>query len=101
MRSQIDDQLTKEERTILEMYRNPKDNDIQKQIHLAFKYAIGTGIFLGLAIILNQPYYSIGIFVTFLAFLIIRIIGAKKIAGIMPKIIEKYEKTIKDLKNNK
>ncbi len=101
MKSEIDHQLTKEEKVVLEMYRNPKNSDIRKLTRLSIQYTIGTGIFLWLAIFLNQPLYSIAIFATFLAFLVTQIYGAKKIAGIMPNIIEKYENTIKSLQQEK
>ena len=53
--------------------------------------------FLYLALVRNEPRYSIGIFGMFVLYLAIRVYSARRIAGIMPRILEQYEFRIREL----
>lgn len=55
------------------------------------------GLFLYLAIARNEPLYSIGIFGMFVVYLVIRIYSARRISGIMPRILQQYEFRIAEL----
>ena len=55
------------------------------------------GLFLYLAIARNEPLYSIGIFGMFVVYLVIRIYSARRISGIMPRILQQYEMRIAEL----
>lgn len=101
MASEIENQLSEKEKRILELYKNPKNHDMKKQIRLSVQYLIVSGILLALTIFYKEPLYSVLIFLTFAGYIIIRLIGAKKITGVMPGIINKYENTIKQLKRTK
>jgi hypothetical protein len=54
-------------------------------------------LFLYLALTRDEPRYAIGIFVMFLFYLAIRVYSAKRVAGIMPRIVQRYEKRIAEL----
>jgi hypothetical protein len=55
------------------------------------------GVFLYLALARNDPRYSIGIFGMFVLYLAIRVYSARRIAGIMPRILQRYELRISEL----
>jgi len=100
MKSEIDSKLTEHERTILKLYQNPKASGLGRQIRLSVQYAISAGIFVVLAIWWHQPLYAIVVYVLFVLWMLIRLRGARAIAGAMPHIIEKYESAIKELKSS-
>lgn len=99
MKSEIEDKLSQRERTILQMYRNPKSSDLRRQVRLSIQYAIGTGIFLVMGIRSGNPLYAIIVYVALLLWMGLRIAGASKLVGIMPEIIEKYESEISELRS--
>ncbi len=99
MVSEIDSKLTKEEKKLLAIYRNPKSSDLKRQIRLSFQYAIGTGIFTVAAILYDAKFALIA-YLTFIIYLFARIMGTAKSVGAMPSIIDKYEEEIKILKND-
>ena len=98
-KSQIDDKLTEQERTILSVYRTPKVSDLRRQIRLSVQYAIGTGIFLGLAIVDDEPLWGIVVYAVFVLWMIVRLCGMRRVVGIMPRLIEKYETEIAELRS--
>ena len=55
------------------------------------------GVFLYLALARHEPLYSIGIFAMFVFYLAIRIYSARRISGIMPRILAQYEARIAEL----
>jgi hypothetical protein len=55
------------------------------------------GFFLYLALARHEPLYSIGIFAMFVLYLAIRIYSARRISGIMPRILGQYEPRIAEL----
>lgn len=55
------------------------------------------GLFLYLALARQEPLYSIGIFAMFVLYLAIRIYSARRISGIMPRILQQYEFRIAEL----
>lgn len=54
-------------------------------------------LFLYLALSRDDPRYAVGIFIMFLFYLAIRVYSARRIAGIMPRIVQRYEKRIAEL----
>ena len=55
------------------------------------------GVFLYLALERQEPLYSIGIFAMFVVYLAIRLYSARRISGIMPRILQQYEFRIAEL----
>ena len=92
--SVIDRELTPIERHILANYRSPSAADVPRQVRLSGQYAIGTAIFVYLDYAMEQPMFSVAVWATFVLWMLMRLRGASRIAGIMPGIIEKYEATI-------
>jgi hypothetical protein len=91
--------LTPEEEQILALYADPRKSDLSRAIRLSIQYAIGAGIFLVLAIQKNQPWYAAVTYLVFLAYMGVRIVGAKKLSGIMPSILQKYDARIAELES--
>lgn len=54
-------------------------------------------LFLYLALARNEPRYAIGIFGMFVLYLAIRVYSARRVAGIMPRILQRYEVRIAEL----
>jgi len=95
MKASID--LSPEEQRVLDNYLKPSESGIPRATRLSIQYAIGAGLFLIMAIWQNEPLYALGTYGVFLIYMLLRIIGAKRVVGIMPGIIEKYEKRIQEL----
>jgi len=97
MQSRIDSSLTADERRILGIYSDAKFSGIGHATRLSIQYAIGTGVFIVLCLEQQEPLYILPVYGTFLLFMFLRIRGAKKLAGIMPALIRKYEARIAEL----
>src|SRR5215471_12977091 len=54
-------------------------------------------LFLYLALARNQPRYAIGVFGMFVLYLAIRVYSARRVAGIMPRVLQRYEFRIAEL----
>jgi hypothetical protein len=91
-----EEMFSPEERKILEMYRDPKSSGLGRAIRLSGQYLLGAGIFTCLAVA-YQSWYAIVTYVVFVAFVIVRLLGARRVVGVMPKILAKYEKRIAEL----
>jgi hypothetical protein len=89
--------LNPDEQKVLAIYQDPKRSGMERAIRLSIQYAIGAGIFVYLAIHFNNPWYSLVVYVVFLLYMVIRLVRGKKLAGIMPGIIAKYERRIEEL----
>jgi len=91
-----DEMFTSEERKVLEAYRIPKSYGLSRATRLSCQYLLGAGIFTYLAIA-YRSWYAIVVFLEFAAFVSIRLIGARRVAGVMPRILAKYEARIAEL----
>jgi hypothetical protein len=91
----IDTLLSDKERQVLEAYKDPR-RGFKQTIKLSTQYAVGMALFVYLAIY-DDALWSLAAYGVFLAWLVARLIGARKIAGVMPGIIEKYERRILEL----
>ncbi len=95
--STIDSQLTDRERLVLARYRDPAMSGMGRAVRLSVQYAVGGAVFLYLAIVTNNPLWSAAIYLIFLAWLGIRLLGGWRLSGVMPSIIAKYERRIEEL----
>ncbi len=100
MKSRIDTLLTGDERRVLMLYADPAQSGLGRAIRLSFQYAVGTGIFVVLALAYGNAIYVLPVYGIFVAFMIVRLMAAKKLAGIMPSVISKYESRIAELEGN-
>jgi len=89
--------LTPEEQRVLAMYRNPRISGFGTAVRLSIQYAVAAGIFIALAVYYNEPGYAVGAYMGFVAFLVARLVRARKIAGILPRVIQKYDERIAEL----
>lgn len=89
--------LTPDEQRILVLYADPSKSDLPRAIRLSIQYAVGAGIFLVLAIQRNQPWYAAVTYLVFVAYMGVRIVGAHRLSGVMPSILQKYEARIAEL----
>jgi hypothetical protein len=81
---------------ILELYRNPNSSGLGRAQRLSAQYLLAAGIFTSLAIA-YQPWYAFVAYLIFVAFVVVRLIGARHLEGVMPKILTKYESRIAEL----
>jgi len=91
-------ELTDAERRALELYRQPSGKDMRRMLRLSVQYALGAGIFTALALVTRQPAYVAVVYAIFLAYLGVRINGARKLAGLMPGIVAKYDQELAELR---
>ncbi|WP_435017915.1 hypothetical protein TA3x_005538 [Tundrisphaera sp. TA3] len=88
--------FTPEERLVLDAYRHPGSSDTRRAVRLSLQYLIGAGIFAYAAIAVS-PWFAVLIWLEFAAFAAIRLRGARRVAGIMPGILAKYERRLAEL----
>jgi hypothetical protein len=89
--------LSEVERAVLRTYIDPAASGISRAVRLSLQYATSAGIFVFLAIWQDNPLWSLAVYAIFLLFMAVRLVGARRIAGIMPGIIRKYEERISAL----
>jgi hypothetical protein len=93
-------QLTAKEQQVLQIYRDSSMSGIGRAVRQSLGYAASAGVFLCLAISYDEPLYAIGIYAIFVLQLGVRILVARRIAGVMPKILCRYEDHISGLQNH-
>jgi hypothetical protein len=91
-----EEMFSPEERQILEMYRNPKSSGLGRATRLGGQYLLAAGIFTYLAIA-YQSWYAIFTYLVFVAFVSVRLLAARRLVGLMPKILAKNESRIAEL----
>jgi hypothetical protein len=94
MQSVLDEELTAKEREVLAAYRSPLASDMRRQVRLSVQYAVGSGIFTFLCLSTGQPLYGLAVYVIFILWMGARLLGASRVCGIVPGIIEKYERRV-------
>ena len=91
-----EDLFIPEERRILEVYRHPTSSNLRRATRLSIQYVLGAGIFTYLAIAYNS-WFALVTYLTFVAFVGLRLIGAWRIVGVMPNVLAKYAARIAEL----
>jgi hypothetical protein len=91
-----EEKFTPEEQRILELYRHPKSSDLGRATRLSIQYLLIAGTFTCMAIAYNS-WFALGTYLIFVAFVGVRLIGARRIAGVMPKVLAKNEARIAEL----
>jgi hypothetical protein len=94
MTSKIDDELTPAERAVLAIYRAREAYGVGRAMGLSVQYALGAAIFVYASIAYDEPLFVLAVYGILIALMTLRLIGAYKISGIMPGIIQKYEDRI-------
>lgn len=97
MPSAIDHLLSERERQTLSLYRTPHVS-LRKATRLSIQYVIGAGVFTFLAISQQQPLWAFAVFAVLVLMLALRLAGARRLARVMPAILEKYEHEIRELR---
>ena len=95
--SSIDSRLTDHERAVLAMYRDPAKSNIGRATRLSVQYGIGAGFLVCAGIVTDNPWWAVAVYGVFVAWMTVRLLGMRRIAGVMPTIIEKYEDRIIEL----
>ena len=96
--STIDAILSDKERLVLQAYRDPH-RDLNRTVRLSVQYALGMAVFVYLAIH-DDALWSLAAYSIFVAWLVVRLIRSRAVAGVMPGIIEKYERRIQELESS-
>ena len=89
--------LAPRERSLIGSYRSGERAGVGALLRTSIYCTAIAGLFLYLALTRDEPRYAIGIFVMFLFYLAIRVYSAKRVAGIMPRIVQRYENRIAEL----
>lgn len=89
--------LAPQEQSIIRPYRDQKGTGPAQLLRSSIYCAVVAAIFLYLTLARNEPRYAIGIFAMFVIYLAIRVYSARRLAGIMPRILRRYEEHITEL----
>ncbi len=89
--------FTPQEQAIVKPFRDSKKIGVALVLRSSIYCTAVAALFLYLTLARNQPLYSIGIFAMFALYLGIRVYSARRIAGIMPRILQRYEQRISEL----
>ena len=89
--------LKPKEESLVRQFNEPKASGVSALLRSSIYCTVLATFFLYLAIARHEPLYSIGIFGMFVLYLVIRIYSARRISGIMPRIIQRYELRIAEL----
>ncbi|HLW35349.1 MAG TPA: hypothetical protein VKS98_06790 [Chthoniobacterales bacterium] len=89
--------LSPQEQSIVRRFSQSNKSPIAGLMRSSMYCVVLAGLFLYLALARNEPLYSIGIFGMFVVYLAIRVYSARRISGIMPRILEQYELRISEL----
>ena len=89
--------LSAQEQSIVRRFGESKKSPIAVLMRSSVYCMVLAGLFLYLALARNEPLYSIGIFGMFVVYLAIRIYSARRISGVMPRILAQYELRISEL----
>jgi uncharacterized membrane protein len=86
--------LAPQEKSLVRAYRNREHIGVSALFRSSIYCIVVAALFLYLALSQDEPRYAVGVFAMFLWYLAIRIYSARRIAGIMPRILQRYEKRI-------
>ena len=89
--------LNPQEQSVVRRFGESKKRGPAAMLRSSIYCAALAGLFLYLALARHEPRYSIGIFGMFVLYLGIRVYTARRLAGIMPRILERYELRIAEL----
>jgi len=89
--------LSPPEQSVLRRFNESKKGGLGVLFRSSIYCIVLAGLFLFLTLTRNEPRYSIGIFGMFVLYLAIRVYTARRVAGIMPRILERYEFRITEL----
>ena len=89
--------LSPQEQSIVQRFKAPGKSSVSVLFRSSIYCTVLAAFFLYLALARNEPRYAIGIFGMFVLYLGIRIYTARRVAGIMPRILQRYEFRIAEL----
>jgi hypothetical protein len=89
--------LNPQEQSVVRRFSQPQKSPVAILFRSSIYCTVIAGFFLYLALVRNEPLYAIGIFGMFVLYLAIRLYTARRIAGVMPRILERYEFRIAEL----
>ena len=90
-------ELSPQEQSVVKRFGESKRSPLAVLLRSSLYCIALAGLFLYLAIARNEPLYAIGVFGMFVLYLAIRIYTARRVAGIMPRILERYQFRIEEL----
>ena len=91
-----EEMFTPEERRVLEIYRHPTSSGLGRAARLSVQYLLGAGVFTYMAIT-YQSWFALVAYMGFAAFVGVCLLAARRLVGVMPKILAKYETRIAEL----
>ncbi len=91
--------LNPREQSVVRKLGEPKPNAVSILLRSSIYCTVLAGLFLYLALARDEPRYAIGIFGMFVLYLAIRIYSARRVSGIMPRILQQYQIRIAELES--
>ena len=92
-------EITTKGQSLVRAYSDQKHIAVTTLLRSSVYCSAIAALFLYLALERDEPRYAIGIFVMFLWYLAIRVYSARRVAGVMPRIIQRYETRIRELED--
>ena len=89
--------LNPQEQSVVRRLGEPKRNAVSILLRSSIYCTALAALFLYLALARDEPRYAIGIFGMFVLYLAIRVYSARRVAGIMPRVLQRYEFRIAEL----
>jgi regulator of sirC expression with transglutaminase-like and TPR domain len=90
-------ELSPQEQSVLRRFNESRKSPVSVLLRSSIYSIALAGLFLYLAVARNEPLYAVGVFGMFVLYLAIRIYSARRVAGIMPRILQRYESRIAEL----
>lgn len=89
--------LSPQEQKVVRRFGETKQSALSVLLRSSLYCIVLAGLFLWLALARNEPRYAIGIFGMFVLYLAIRVYTARRVSGVMPRILQRYEFRIAEL----
>jgi hypothetical protein len=89
--------LNPKEEQVAQLEGEPKRSAVGVLLRSSIYCTALAALFLYLALARDEPRYAIGIFGMFVLYLAIRVYSARRVAGIMPRVLQRYEFRIAEL----
>jgi len=83
--------FTDEERKVLALYAQPSAKEFRRLVRLSVQYTLGTAILATAAVVWNVPLFAVAIWAVLALVLALRLLRARRLVGVMPRILAKYE----------
>jgi hypothetical protein len=86
--------LTEREREVLALYRAQGASNVRRTLRLSIQYSLGAAVLAVAGIFLDNPFFGLAVWAVLVAVLALRLMNARRLAGVMPGILDKYDRHV-------